>query len=87
MANIKSQKKRILTNEKARLANKAVRSELKTRTKAAVTTAGTEAGPAALKMAQKKLDKAATKGVIHPNAAARRKSRLAKRVNAASSAS
>ncbi|HVT75457.1 MAG TPA: 30S ribosomal protein S20, partial [Acidimicrobiales bacterium] len=45
MANIKSQKKRILTNEKARVANKAVRSELKTRTKAAVTAAGTETGP------------------------------------------
>lgn len=85
MANIKSQKKRILTNEKARLANKAVRSELKTRTKAAVSAAGTEAGPDALKTAVKKLDKAATKGVIHRNAAARRKSRLMKRVNATSS--
>ncbi|HVV37495.1 MAG TPA: 30S ribosomal protein S20 [Acidimicrobiales bacterium] len=84
MANIKSQKKRILTNEKARVANKAVRSELKTRTKAAVTAAGTETGPDALKLAIKKLDKAATKGVIHKNAAARRKSRLMKRVNASS---
>jgi small subunit ribosomal protein S20 len=84
MANIKSQKKRILTNEKARVANKAVRSELKTRTKAAVTAAGTDAGADALKLAVKKLDKAASKGVIHPNAAARRKSRLTKRVNSAS---
>ncbi len=84
MANIKSQKKRILTNEKSRVANKAVRSELKTRTKAAVAAAGTDVGSAAFKAAQKKLDKAATKGVIHRNAAARRKSRLAKRVNAAS---
>lgn len=83
MANIKSQKKRIITNEKARVANKAVRSELKTRTKAAVAAAGTDESVAAFKAAQKKLDKAATKGVIHPNAAARRKSRLAKRVNAA----
>lgn len=83
MANIKSQKKRNITNEKARLANKAVRSELKTRTKAAVAAAGTEESAAALKVAQKKLDKAATKGVIHKNAAARRMSRLAKRVNAA----
>ena len=85
MANIKSQKKRILTNEKARVANKAVRSELKTRTKAAVTAAGTDASADALKLAVKKLDKAATKGVIHPNAAARRKSRLMKRVNSATS--
>ena len=84
MANIKSQKKRILTNEKARVANKAVRSELKTRTKAAVTAAGTDAAPDALKLAVKKLDKAATKGVIHKNAAARRKSRLMKRINASS---
>jgi len=84
MANIKSQKKRILTNEKARVANKAVRSELKTRTKAAVAAAGTDDSVEALKAAQKKLDKAAAKGVIHPNAAARRKSRLTKRVNAAS---
>lgn len=85
MANIKSQKKRIITNEKARVANKAVRSELKTRTKAAESAAGTEAGADALKLAVKKLDKAATKGVIHKNAAARRKSRLMKRVNTASS--
>ena len=85
MANIKSQKKRNITNEKARVANKAVRSELKTRTKAAVTAAGTDDGAAALKLAIKKLDKAATKGVIHKNAAARRKSRLMKRVNSAAS--
>lgn len=85
MANIKSQKKRNITNEKARLANKAVRSELKTRTKAAVAAAGTDEAGDAFKVAQKKLDKAATKGVIHKNAAARRKSRLAKRVNAAAS--
>lgn len=82
MANIKSQKKRNITNEKARLANKAVRSELKTRTKAAVAAAGTDEAVEAFKLAQKKLDKAATKGVIHKNAAARRKSRLAKRIAA-----
>lgn len=85
MANIKSQKKRNITNEKARVANKAVRSELKTRTKAAVTAAGTDGAPDALKAAVKKLDKAATKGVIHKNAAARRKSRLMKRINSAAS--
>jgi small subunit ribosomal protein S20 len=85
VANIKSQKKRNITNEKARVANKAVRSELKTRTKAAVAAAGSDTGPDALKMAIKKLDKAATKGVIHKNAAARRKSRLMKRVSGAAS--
>ena len=85
MANIKSQKKRNITNEKARVANKAVRSELKTRTKAAVAAAGTDGAVDALKAAVKKLDKAATKGVIHKNAAARRKSRLMKRVNSAAS--
>ena len=85
MANIKSQKKRNITNEKARVANKAVRSELKTRTKAAVAAAGTDGATDALKAAVKKLDKAATKGVIHKNAAARRKSRLMKRVNSAAS--
>jgi small subunit ribosomal protein S20 len=85
MANIKSQKKRNITNEKARVANKAVRSELKTRTKAAVSAAGTDGAADALKVAVKRLDKAATKGVIHKNAAARRKSRLMKRVNNAAS--
>jgi small subunit ribosomal protein S20 len=83
VANIKSQKKRNITNEKARVANKGVRSELKTRTKAAVAAAGTDGAADALKLAVKKLDKAATKGVIHKNAAARRKSRLMKRVNSA----
>jgi small subunit ribosomal protein S20 len=85
VANIKSQKKRNITNEKARVANKAVRSELKTRTKAAVAAAGSEGATDALKLAVKKLDKAATKGVIHKNAAARRKSRLMKRINSSAS--
>jgi small subunit ribosomal protein S20 len=83
VANIKSQKKRILTNAKAAERNKAVKSELKTRSKSAVRSAGTEDGPEALRMAQKRLDKAASKGVIHKNQAARRNSRLAKQVNAA----
>ena len=83
MANIKSQKKRILTNAKAASRNKAVRSELKTRLKNAVSAIGTDNAEAAGRLAQKKLDKAATKGVIHKNAAARRKSRLAKKINAA----
>jgi small subunit ribosomal protein S20 len=83
VANIKSQKKRILTNAKAAERNKAVKSELKTRTKTAVHTVGTDDGDEALRLAIKKLDKAAAKGVIHPNAAARRKSRLMAKVNAA----
>lgn len=79
MANTKSQIKRNRQNEKRRLRNKAVRSELKTRTKAAVSAA--EAGEdtaEATQVAIKKLDKAAAKGVIHKNQAARRKSRLLK---------
>jgi small subunit ribosomal protein S20 len=84
VANIKSQIKRNRQNEKRRVSNKAVRSELKTRTKAAVTAA--EAGEAddeATRLAIKRLDKAASKGVIHKNQAARRKSRLVKRIAAA----
>ena len=83
MANIKSQKKRNLTNAKSAVRNKAVKSELKTRVKTATTAAGTESGPEAVRMAMKRLDMAAAKGVIHPNQAARRKSRLMKKVNAA----
>ena len=83
MANIKSQKKRILTNAKRAERNKAVRSELKTRAKNAVTSASAEGGEEALRLAVKRLDKAAAKGVIHKNQAARRKSRMMKRVAAA----
>ncbi|HLF99966.1 MAG TPA: 30S ribosomal protein S20 [Acidimicrobiia bacterium] len=79
MANIKSQIKRNRKNEAQRVRNKAVRTELKTRVKNAATAAstGAEDAPAQLREAQKRLDMAATKGVIHKNAAARRKSRLA----------
>lgn len=83
MANIKSQKKRILTNAKAADRNKAVKSELRTRVRNAMTNAGTPEGEADLRLAVKRIDKAATKGIIHPNAAARRKSRLMRRLNAA----
>ena len=83
MANIKSQKKRILTNAKAAERNKAVKSELKTRSKNAVKTVGSEGGEEALRLAVKRLDMAAAKCVIHKNQAARRKSRLMKKVNAA----
>lgn len=82
MANIKSQIKRNRQNEKRRLRNKAVRSELRTRTKSALAAAesGAEDTPEALRLAIKRLDKAAAKGVIHRNQAARRKSRLVKRI-------
>jgi small subunit ribosomal protein S20 len=81
VANIKSQKKRILTNAKAHDRNKAVRSELKQRLKTA--RANTD-DDAAVTAAIKRIDSAAQKGVIHKNAAARKKSRLMKQVNAAS---
>ena len=86
MANIKSQIKRNRQNEKRRLANKAVRSELRTRTKSALAAAetGAEHADEAARIAMKRIDKAANKNVIHKNAAARRKSRLAKRLAAAS---
>jgi len=82
VANIKSQKKRNLTNAKAAERNKAVKSELKTRVKSALATVGTDANEDQVRLAIKRLDKAAAKGVIHPNQAARRKSRLIKSVNA-----
>lgn len=86
MANIKSQKKRILTNAKRAARNKAVKSELKTRVKSALTAAAAtgeaDANAAEVRLAIKKLDKAAAKGIIHPNQAARRKARLMKRINA-----
>jgi small subunit ribosomal protein S20 len=82
MANIKSQKKRNLTNAKRAARNKAVKSELKTRVKNAMASAGTDASADEVRLAVKRLDKAAAKGIIHPNQAARRKSRLLKTVNA-----
>ncbi|GAA4286264.1 MULTISPECIES: 30S ribosomal protein S20 [Georgenia] len=85
MANIKSQKKRILTNEKARLRNKAVKSELKThvrRVREALAAGDKDAAATALKTAGRKLDKAASKGVIHANQAANRKAKLAKQISA-----
>ena len=83
MANIKSQKKRNLTNAKRAERNKAVKSELKTRVKNATKAAGSEEGDEALRLAVKRLDMAAAKGIIHPNQAARRKSRLMKKLNTA----
>ena len=82
MANIKSQIKRNRQNEKRRQRNKSARSELKTREKQAVTATSDEAADAdaAFRLAQKKIDEAAAKGVLHKRTAARKKSRLAKRV-------
>ncbi|CAM3990096.1 30S ribosomal protein S20 [Helcobacillus massiliensis] len=80
MANIKSQIKRNRTNEKARARNRAVKSELKTYTRkvrAAVANGDADAAAAALRDASRKLDKAASKGVIHKNQSANRKSGLA----------
>ncbi|GAA2440736.1 30S ribosomal protein S20 [Streptomyces macrosporus] len=85
MANIKSQIKRIKTNEKARLRNKAVKSELKTairRTREAIEAGDVEKATAAARLAAKKLDKAVSKGVIHKNQAANKKSAIARKVSA-----
>ena len=85
MANIKSQIKRIRTNESARLRNKAVKSELKTHVRhvrEAVAAGDKETATSALVVATKQLDKAVSKGVIHSNQAANRKSALAKQVAA-----
>ncbi len=84
MANIKSQKKRIRTAEKARIRNKAVRSELKTAVKGvrqAVEAKDLDAAQTAANKAGRLLDKAASKGVIHKNQAAKRKSGVQKLVN------
>jgi small subunit ribosomal protein S20 len=83
VANIKSQIKRIKTNEKARQRNVAVRSALKTtvrRFRTAAESGDKEAATAALQVVGKALDKAASKGIIHKNQAANRKSALAKKV-------
>ena len=82
MANIKSQIKRNKTNEKARQRNVAVKSALKTsvrRFRTAADAGDREAAGTALHLASKALDKAASKGVIHKNQAANRKSGMAKR--------
>ncbi len=85
MANIKSQIKRILTNKKSQERNKAVKSEVKTAiraTRTAITAGDKAAATTALAVASKKLDKAASKGVIHQNQAANKKSAIAKQVAA-----
>ncbi len=85
MANIKSQIKRIKTNEAARLRNKSVKSSLKTaiRSFREAADAGDKAtADAALTTASRQLDKAVSKGVIHANQAANKKSAMAQRANA-----
>ncbi len=82
MANIKSQIKRIKTNEKARLRNKSVKSSLKTavrKFREAADAGDAAAAGALLQSASRQLDKAASKGVIHANQAANRKSAMAKK--------
>ena len=84
MANIKSQIKRIKTNEKARLRNKAVKSSLKTairKAREAAAAGDVETATAAAREASRKLDKAVSKGVIHKNQAANKKSALASKVS------
>ena len=85
MANIKSQIKRIGTNRKATERNRAVKSEVKTAiraTREAITSGDKKVAAASLAVASRKLDKAATKGVMHKNQAANRKSSMAKQVAA-----
>jgi small subunit ribosomal protein S20 len=83
VANIKSQIKRIKTNEKAHQRNKAVKSELRTHVRKfreAVEGGNVEEAATALRVASRKLDKAVAKGVIHKNQAANRKSAIAKKL-------
>ena len=84
MANIKSQIKRNRQNEKRRVRNKGVRSELRTSIKKAEASAGGEDEVETMRKAMKSIDKAANKGVMHKKAASRQKSRLAKRIAKAS---
>jgi len=84
VANIQSQIKRNRQNEKRRLRNKSVRAEMRTRSKSAVAAAeaGAEDSAEALRLAVKRIDKAAAHGIIHKNTAANHKSRLVRRINA-----
>ncbi len=84
MANIKSQIKRIRTNEAARLRNKSVKSSLKTAVRhfrEAADSGDRAAAEEAMSTAARQLDKAASKGVIHANQAANKKSAMAHRIN------
>ena len=84
MANIKQQKKRVLTNEKRRQRNKSVRSATRTeirKFREAVESGDKAAAEAQLRVASRKLDKAVTKGVFHRNSAANKKSNMARAFN------
>lgn len=85
MPNIKSAVKRVKTNDKRRALNASQKSALRTSVKAAdqaLAANEVEAAKVAVQAASKSLDKAVTKGLVHKNAAARKKSRLAKKLNA-----
>ena len=84
MANIKSQEKRIKTNERRRLRNQSVKSSLRTAVRGlreAIESGDKEKAGVLLVSTNRKLDKAASKGVIHKNQAANKKSALALAVN------
>ena len=84
MPNIKSAKKRVLVTETKSMQNKMLKSELKTLVKkfeAAVASGDKEVATEAYKLAVKKIDKAAARGIIHKNAAARKKSQFTKALN------
>ena len=84
MANIKQQRKRNLTNEKARIRNKSIRSATRTeirKFREAVESGDKAAAEAQLRVASRKLDKAVTKGVFHRNSAANKKSNMARALN------
>ncbi len=82
MANIKSAIKRNRQNEKRAIANKTVRSQMRTYQKKALAAAGTDESDESLRLAVKHIDKAASNGIIHKNTAARKKSRLVKAMKA-----
>lgn len=84
MANIKSQIKRNRQNEKGRMRNKAIRSQMKTRINQTLESVGDDSvdSEETYRIAQKRIDEAVTKGVLHKNTAARRKARLQRRINA-----
>lgn len=86
MPNTKSAEKRLRQSEERRLRNKSVHSRMKTEVKKAMAaiTKKEQTADTRVRIAFKQIDKAAGKGVIHPNAAARRKSRLARKLNAIS---
>jgi len=89
MANTRSALKRIRTSEKRRVRNAAVRTGVRSAvksTRTAIAAASADEARASLDRAIRLLDKAVTKGVVHRNAAARKKSRLARQLNALAAA-